>query len=421
VLRPPAVEEYASPGPLTALVTSADGAALVTGGERGEDAFAIATAPDGSPDGGFGADGLLLERHYLPPALEPSGLAPDPQGGVTVAAEGSSGGHEYGGFLLRFRKGGQQRPGPSGTGVAPTSARGEIQPLPGGGIVSWWEDGDVLRAVGRGGAAVPGYGHKGIAKLPPGFEAEATEPDRGGGVLVLGTIGEQRAMAVYRLGPAGRPRAGFGHRGLAEVRFGRDRAVALAATVQADGRVVLTGWVDGWTGAARLLPDGRLDRSFGRGGRIRGLLARGTFGTRIASFAGGVVIGATAEDSPPVLAGMVRLGRRGHLVRDFGRRGAVHSASDGRLLGLFADRGRIVVVTDTEYARRSSGGVELRRYLGDGRPDRRYGGRGLARGGVGQPRFFHPVAAIQQPDSRIVVAGAAWDGEYSRVELLRFR
>lgn len=418
----PAAGEYpGSAGPLTALVASPEGAAVVAGGERGEDALAIATAPDGSLDGGFGAGGVLLERHYLPPDLEPSGLALDPRGGITVAAQGTVGSHEYGGFLLRFRRDGRQRPGSAGTGVAPTSARGEIQPLPGGRVVSWWENQDELLAVGKGGTAIPGYGHKGAVKLPAGFEARATAPDRGGGILVVGTIGEQRAMGVLRLGPRGRPRAGFGHRGLAKVRFGHGHALAFAAVAQADGSVVLTGWVNGRTGVARLRPDGRLDRSFGRGGRVRGLIGAGTYGTEIASFAGGVVIGATPADSPFALAGVVRLDRRGDLVRGFGRRGVVHPSPDGRLLGLFARDGRIVVVTDTEYVRHNSGGVELRRYLADGSPDRRYGDRGLARGAVGQRRYFQPVAAVQQPDGKIIVAGAAWDGVFGKTELLRFR
>jgi uncharacterized delta-60 repeat protein len=418
----PAAGEYpGSAGPLTALVASPEGAAVLAGGERGEDALAIATAPDGSLDGGFGAGGILLERHYLPPDLEPSGLALDPQGGVTVAAEGTVGSHDYGGFLLRFRGNGRQRPGPSGTGVAPTFARGQIQPLPGGRVVSWWENQDMLFAAGRGGAAFSGFGHKGIVKLPKGFEVRGTASDRGGGIVVFGTIGEQRAMGVLRLGPRGRPRAGFGHRGLATVRFGRAHALAFAAVALADGSVVITGWVNGRTGAARLRSDGRLDRSFGRGGRVRGLTRVGTYGTEIASFAGGVVIGATSEDSPYAVAGVARLNRRGHLVRSFGRRGVVHPSSDGRLFGLFTQGGRIVVVTDTEYIPHNSGGVELRRYLADGSPDRRYGDRGLARGAIGQPRYFHSVAAVQQPDGKIVVAGAAWDGEYGRTELLRFR
>jgi uncharacterized delta-60 repeat protein len=418
----PAPGEYpGSAGPLTALVASPEGAAVVAGGELGEDAFAIATTPDGSPDDGFATGGILLERHHLPPDVEPTGIALDQRGGITVAAEGTAGSHEYGGFLLRFRRDGRQRPGSGGTGVASTSARGEIQPLPGGRVVSWWEGRDELFAVGKGGTAIPGYGHRGVVKMPPDFEARATAPDRGGGTLVVGTIGEQRAMGVLRLGPRGRPRAGFGHHGLAKVRFGREHALAFAAVAQADDGVVLAGWVNGRTGAARLRPDGRLDRSFGSGGRVRGLIGKGTYGTEIAGFAGGVVVGATADDSPPALAGVVRLDRRGRPVRGFGRRGIVHPPPDGRLLGLFARGRRIVVVTDTEYVRRSSGGVELRRYLADGSPDRRYGDRGLARGAAGQRRFFDPVAAVQQPDGKIVVAGAAWDGVFGKTELLRFR
>jgi hypothetical protein len=133
------------------------------------------------------------------------------------------------------------------------------------------------------------------------------------------------------------------------------------------------------------------------------------------------VIGVSAYRHGDRFAGLVRIDRRGRIVRGFGRAGAVRPRVDGRLLGLFAHRGRIVAVSDNEYAKRSPGGVELRAFRADGSPDRAYGRRGLATGGVDQPDHFHPVAAVQQPNDRIVVAGSAWGRERSQAEVMRFR
>jgi uncharacterized delta-60 repeat protein len=406
---------------ISALVVAADGKALVVGGEYAADAFAFRRDPYGSPDAGFGGGGTLIERHYLPPALEPSGFAPAPGGGFTVAAEGTAGTHEYGGFLLGFRRNGQQERYPGGLRVVTTAARGEVEAIGGGRMVSLWGNDRLLTAVDRRGAVVDDFGEAGRVKLPSSFEPRGLAGGPKGSFTVVGTVGEQRAMAVYRFDRNGRPLPGFGRNGLATVDFGRVHALAFAAQVEADGSVVLTGWVNGRTGVARLRSNGRLDRRFGDGGRLRGLVGKGTYGSWIAPLRGGFAIAATNEDSPDSLAGIVRLDRRGQLVRGFGRRGAVRPHTDGPPLGLFTGRGRIVVVTDTENDPRSDGGVELRAYRPNGSVDKGFGRGGLARGGFNQVKYFHPVAALQQRDGKICVAGAAWNGEYGQVELLRFR
>jgi hypothetical protein len=226
-------------------------------------------------------------------------------------------------------------------------------------------------------------------------------------------------MAIWRLGPTGRPVAGFGHHGLAKVRFGREAAVAFAATSVA-GDIFVTGYVNGRTGAAKLLPDGKLDSSFGRDGRFRGPVTKGpTYGRWIAGLVGGgVVIGRTRELIPGTLAGMVRLDRRGHLVRGFGHVKAAPTIV-GRVLGIFAHHGRIVIVVARRYDKR--GGVELRGFRADGRPDLAYGRRGLATGGISRRHHFEALAAVQRSDGRIIVAGSAAFGERTMVELMRFR
>ena len=406
---------------ISALAVAADGRAIVVGDEYSTAAFAFAVTPTGTLDGGFGEAGALVERYFKPPILEPSGIVLGPRGQITVGVEGEAAETGYGGFLIAFRNDGRQSKGTDG-GVSPTPARGKIVPNR-GGFVSMWEQGEVrseLVAVGRDGRARAGYGDEGIVVLPESFEPREIEPGPAGGVIVLGSVDEGRTMAIYRVGSKGRPVRSFGHRGLVEIGFGHDGATAFAAT-RAGGALLVTGWVGGHTGAAKLLPDGRLDHRFGHHGLVRGLLGKGDYGTQIASFSGGVVIGATAEIGAPEFAGLVRLDRRGRVVHGFGHNGTVHPKVGGRLLGLFTHRGRIIVVDDNEYAPHNSGGVWLRAYRSNGSPDRGYGRRGLATGGVGQPRYFHPVTAAMQPDGKVVVAGAAWNGELSQVELMRFR
>lgn len=400
---------------LTSMVSTPGGGSLVLGGQGVKNAFAFATGPSGAPEPGFGEGGTLVDEYLGPSNLEPSGLALGPKGGFTVAAEGTSGDYGYGGVLMAFRPNGKQRPGSSGEGTSLTSARGEIAAAGGSGVISWWEQPQLV-AVGDDGGPLSGWGQKGSLGLPSGFRPTGIDPGPGGGVTVVGSRGS--AMAVLRLGPKGRPVPGFGDDGLAKVGFGRSRAIAFSATVSADGSVFLAGSAAGRTAAAKLLPNGRPDRGFGHRGKVTGLLGRGTEGTKITTMAGGVVVGSIEAGSPAVVAGVVRLDRSGRPVHDFR---AIRPPATGRLLGVFAKGGRIVVVTDNEFAHHSKGGVELRAYRPDGSPAIGYGERGLATGGVDQPRFFHPVAAVQQHDGRIVVAGGAWNGEMSQVELMRFR
>lgn len=63
----------------------------------------------------------------------------------------------------------------------------------------------------------------------------------------------------------------WGDGGLASVLFSENGDLTTAGRLDADGRVVAAGWVDGYPGAfglARLWPDGSLDWTFGEGGKV---------------------------------------------------------------------------------------------------------------------------------------------------------
>lgn len=84
-------------------------------------------------------------------------------------------------------------------------------------------------------------------------------------------------MFVARFDAAGRPDSTFGVNGSTLVDFGIGGDEAVAATVQPDGAIVVVGeaatapstFRSSLPAVARLLPDGRLDPTFGIGGRVR--------------------------------------------------------------------------------------------------------------------------------------------------------
>jgi uncharacterized delta-60 repeat protein len=423
---PPPHGLYPGPPHTRALLVGADGSILAAGASQSDDAFAVSLNPAGEPNSAFADGGTLVERHEEPAQLEATGLALGPKGEFTAQARRSTASGVRSGFQLGFEPSGEQRPGATGTGAVETLTHGQIEPDGDGRVVIWGGESDdrTLRATGSDGEPLRTYGKNGVARFPRGFTPEAVAPAPGGGVAVVGAIGP-RAMAVYRLDPNGRPARRFGHHGLARVVYPHGFAIAFAGMVESDGSVVLTGWVNGHVGAARLLPTGRLDRSFGHGGLVRGLLRDGTFGLLIAPWDGGVVIATMRRDTYSSAQGMIRLDRHGRLVHGFGRHGIVHPADEKPALALLTGRGRIVVVTDPTFERGyRGGGVKLRAYRPDGAIDRSFGRDGLVAYGRRKPKKeeFSPAAAVEQPDGKIVIAGTRYlVDKHTKVELVRFR
>jgi uncharacterized delta-60 repeat protein len=188
------------------------------------------------------------------------------------------------------------------------------------------------------------FSRDGLASVDFGYgdaDASAVAVQRGGKILVAGT-GARNAnrteedFAVARLRANGRLDRSFSGDGRVTVDFGHrlsDGVHGLAP--RRDGRIVLAGG-SGKRGAvpriavARLLANGRLDRSFGAGGK------RLTRPGRYGGYADAVV---QQPDGRIVVAGRVfddgrldtsawalaRYGRRGALDRSFGRGGLVVS------------------------------------------------------------------------------------------------
>jgi uncharacterized delta-60 repeat protein len=402
-----------------ALLVEPDGSTLLAGGENGEDPFAFARTETGAPDTDFGEAGTLTEHFARPPSLELTGLAPAPREGLEALAEGHAGPGESGGFLIGLDRRGRQSAGSEGTGVIRTnSLRASLIPQGRGAFVIWSGiDRHNLRSVGVAGESLWNT-PDGEVRMPKGFTPDEVVPVPGGGIAAIGNF-EGSRPAVFRLGRSGQPVPGFGHEGLAILSFGQGPARAYAGFAEADGDIVVTGRSKAHAVAARVLPDGRLDRSYGHRGVAHGLGGKDTWGSQVVPFAGDAVVALAGDSGRSPARGLTRLDRDGHVVHAFGNDGIAPSQVEKRAAALFTGDGRIVALTrprGEHHARRV--GFELHAYLPNGTVDRGYGRDGVVR--AGKPSLFLE-GAVQQRGGKIVVAGTREIAGRNRIELMRFR
>jgi uncharacterized delta-60 repeat protein len=188
------------------------------------------------------------------------------------------------------------------------------------------------------------FSHDGLASVDFGFgdaDASAVAVQRGGKILVAGS-GARNAnrteedFAVARLRANGRLDRSFSGDGRVTVDFGHRLSDGVhGLTPRRDGRIVLAG-SSGKRGAvpriavARLLANGRLDRSFGAGGKR--LTRPGRYGgyanTVVQQPDGRIVVAGRVFDDRRLDTSawaLARYGRGGALDRSFGHGGLVVS------------------------------------------------------------------------------------------------
>lgn len=162
------------------------------------------------------------------------------------------------------------------------------------------------------------------------------------------------------------------------------------------------------------------------GARVVRDLDHDGYGEQIASLDGGVVIANGARGtSGEVGARLIRLDSRGRLVRSFGQGGRVRGSAENGPLALFTGAGRIVTVTNPHFEpdHKDRSGVELWAYRLDGSIDRSFGDGGHLLYGSGgkEGHSLVPAAAVQQPGGQIVVAGTHGTYGHAELVLMRFR
>lgn len=212
-------------------------------------------------------------------------------------------------------------------------------------VARYLPSGAIDRAFGPGGAAQ-------IQGRVDGIATSLTR-DRKGRILLAGGIctsmfncvdkKEVTQMAgVARFLPNGRIDRSFGRRGIVQYRLGL-KGYATDVTVLRDGRVAVLatynceGHCQKPESILMLMPDGSLDRSFGRRGRIRVGAGRSFWVTGIhAAGRSKVDVAATFEPCgrKPMFS-VFRYGRRGQLDRSFGGGDGIIAGDWPNLLGSY--------------------------------------------------------------------------------------
>jgi uncharacterized delta-60 repeat protein len=199
-------------------------------------------------------------------------------------------------------------------------------------------------------------------------------------------------IVLARYGPPGRLDPSFGRGGKVVTGFGpRNSGEAEAAAIQPDGKIVVAGDDFGAgtdVGVARYNSNGSLDRSFGTGGQVVTNVSEGSnYVTAIVVQPDGKIVVAT-------VSALVRYSAGGALDSSFGR-GGIALTRGGATWALAIQRDRKLVTALDPFG--------LARFLEDGSADTSFGRNGKVR------TDFHPGGfgsdVVVRPDRKIVVAG----------------
>jgi uncharacterized delta-60 repeat protein len=415
------------PGQVEAIAATADGGALVVGttGKANEQAAVTALRPGGAPERSYGARGTAVHIETRSSRTSLSGLAVEPGGSIVAAYSSDARAYgEHSGFTS-WSAAGTRRGDIAGAELTYAFPSGAFERDGRGRLYQVGQSPDRVSRFSPKGRLDRGYGTNGDAPLPEGFELEKLIVRRSGAALAIGHVERESPMALFELTPRGRPDRGFGHRGLAEVPWGEAEGLALSATFDRHGRIVVFGlFVSGnpffpKAALARLLSDGHLDRSFGQGGRQMQLPEMKFDESAVALGSGGAiyVASSTLRGGPTTL---LRFREDGSRDRSFGHDGIVRTERERPLLALFADGGRLLVFSGTDQSTRY--GLAIHAFNRGGRPDRAFGDHGALEVDGDQADGFGPQLAVRQPDGRIVVAGTRGSPLPGKeIELLRFR
>lgn len=357
---------------IEALALDSDGR-IVAAGYGGRD-FAVARyLPDGTLDGSFGIDGrVTTDFGGISDGARAVTLQPDGR----IVAVGSSDG---------------------GFAVARYERDGRLDP-------SFGDDGRVVTGFGPKGG---GYG-----------SAVAVQPD--GRIAVAGSVDSTElgeAFAIVRYLPGGALDPTFGDGGRVITPFGDDNG-STGMALQENGEIVVSGWSDYRFALARYRPNGRLDPTFGIGGRVMTPIYDDAVATGVALQGDGRIVAAGYAAQFPYYEvtdlALARYRPDGSLDPTFGRGGTVTAnvgtslQYDAPLAVAIQPDGRIVAAGST-----GPGGnldFALARYLPDGTEDPSFGDDGRVTttfGSCGDQGCTLDIvnALVLQPGGRIVAVG----------------
>lgn len=407
---------------------------------------AAAAQTPGSLDTTFGAGGVYISPLGGGASEFGPGLAVQPDARIVVGGK-SFNGRDDDIATFRLTRAGALDPsfGSGGSAVLTIGGLDEniksVLLLPdgrilvgGAGSVSGYGKHLVVRYLADGRLDTTFAGVGGVAVdfgRPSHVHGMALQPD--GKLVIAGEAyagGELNAYAIARLTTTGALDASFGTGGLVQQAFG-DASNAHAVAIAADGSILVGGYVvratDGTASGflvARFRPDGRLDTTFGTGGRV--IVASGGGYTNYAhkllvQSDGKIVVVGSRVKNPDADFMMVRLNANGALDTGFGSGGIVTTEFGGRSpvsreeasAGVLQADGKIVLGGSSE------GKFALARYLTNGGLDTTFGSGGKVSFAVGDAADDDIKALAIDVDGRIVAAGIAKVGGSYRMAVAR--
>jgi uncharacterized delta-60 repeat protein len=376
--------------------------AAIGGGFGGERFFWVARfGGNGALDRSFGGGGFSrgVERNHLTADAEAEALTVQKDGKIVVVGYNSDGNRH-----------------PS---VAPVLAR-------------FGPNGKLDNSFGGDGVVSPRLGSEGVVprfSIGGGLLHDvAIAPD--GDIIAVGAQNEDntdhfnppRAMVIaYR--PDGTVDTSFGRHGRvlfpdrSESHF--ERSALLSVKILPDGKILAAGYLHGFLLLVRLLPNGALDPSFGRGdgkvvlhvNRIGGVCCQ-SMASILMGRHGQITVAGEAFFSVASNLILVRFDRDGSIDRRFARHGTAVSRTRHRLLPAYAAAmerdGRVIfagVGERKDHDRHENPIFAALRVLRDGKLDRGFGEGGLQSIVSGDDSVA--IAALTQPDGSVVVAGSS--------------
>jgi len=281
------------------------------------------------------------------------------------------------------------------------------------------ENGTLDPSFGKGGIAITSI-HDGDDNA----SGVAIQPD--GKIVVAGSSnnGSNFDFALIRYNPNGTLDPAFGTGGIVtlDIRNGDDQVSAIA--IQPDGKIVVAGYSNTDLALARFRPDGTLDASFGKGGKVVTSIRSGEDEASAISIQpdGKIVVAGSSNNGLNFDFAVVRYNMNGTLDPSFGKGGAVITLiRDGddkaSSVAIQAD-GKIVAGGSSNNG--SNFDFALIRYHPNGTLDPSFGEGGIVMTDI-RSGDDHANAIAIQTDGKIVAAGNSNNGSNNDFAIIRYK
>ncbi len=276
-------------------------------------------------------------------------------------------------------------------------------------IVRYNADGSPDQSFGKKGIVISDFGKNDYAY------AAAVQED--GKIVIAGNNQRQYFLAARYL-PNGTLDTSFGTNGAVITDMG-GLAYAYAVQIQPDGRIILAGNQNTIFALVRYLPDGALDKSFGSGGKVKTDFPSGTEGIEdIALQKNGSIVAAGKEENRFTNnMNLVQYTPNGRLDSSFGTAGKTTLYFDdpySLTAGVDIDNdGKIVLFGTISSDASIYRNIVVARFGADGTPDSSFADNGRQLTSFGIPSAT-AVAGFIDDNGKIVMAGLAVESETSQ-------